>query len=40
MTGSPSVFVNGIPAARIGEKVSCGSVAMTGSANVFMDDNG
>lgn len=36
--GSPNVFVNGKPLGRIGDAVSCGSVAMTGSLNVFAND--
>lgn len=34
-SGSNSVFVNGLAAARIGDSVSCGSFIMTGSTNVF-----
>ena len=34
--GSSTVFVNGLPAARIGDQVACGSVIMTGSTNVFI----
>jgi len=33
--GSSSVFVNGKEVGRIGDQISCGSVIMTGSANVF-----
>lgn len=33
--GSSSVFVNGQAASRIGDQISCGSVIMTGSANVY-----
>ena len=33
--GSPSVFVNGKPAARIGDAVACGSASAQGSPNVF-----
>lgn len=33
--GSPNVFVNGLPIARITDKVDCGSVLLTGSENVF-----
>jgi uncharacterized Zn-binding protein involved in type VI secretion len=33
--GSGTVFVNGRAAGRIGDPVSCGSSAATGSANVF-----
>lgn len=34
-SGSPNVFVNGIPQARIGDAVACGSANATGSPNVF-----
>jgi uncharacterized Zn-binding protein involved in type VI secretion len=34
-TGSPTVFVNGQPAVRIGDFVSCGSVSAQGSPRVF-----
>lgn len=37
-TGSSSVFVNGRPAARVEDMVSCGSAIMTGSHNVFIGD--
>lgn len=33
--GSPNVFVNTLQAGRIGDPVSCGSAAATGSGNVF-----
>jgi uncharacterized Zn-binding protein involved in type VI secretion len=33
--GSATVFVNGRAAGRIGDPVSCGSSAATGSADVF-----
>lgn len=33
--GSRTVFVNSLPAARVGDPVCCGSVIMTGSHNVF-----
>lgn len=33
--GSPSVFVNGLSAGRLGDPVSCGSTCATGSPNVF-----
>lgn len=33
--GSPTVFVNSLEAARIGDPVCCGSAAATGSPNVF-----
>ena len=35
--GSPDVFVNGAPAGRIGDPVSCGSSVATGSQNVFIN---
>lgn len=34
MTGSATVFINSIPAARVGERISCGDIIMTGSTNV------
>lgn len=34
-TGSPSVYVNGKPLARIADPVDCGSVSAEGSDNVF-----
>lgn len=33
--GSMTVFVNGRPLGRMGDAISCGSVAITGSLNVF-----
>ena len=33
--GSGKVFVNGKPLARVGDAISCGSVAAKGSGNVF-----
>ena len=33
--GSSSVYVNGQPLGRIGDKVSCGSTVAEGSGNVF-----
>lgn len=35
--GSPTVFVNGRAAGRIGDPVSCGSSCATGSPDVFAD---
>lgn len=35
-SGSPNVFVNGIPAGRIGDPVSCGGSVAVGSPNVFI----
>jgi uncharacterized Zn-binding protein involved in type VI secretion len=34
--GSSTVFVNGKPKARVGDAVACGSVAVSGSSNVFV----
>lgn len=34
--GSSSVFINGLPAGRVGDAVNCGSVAAQGSENVFI----
>ncbi|MGJ8606232.1 MAG: PAAR domain-containing protein [Marivita sp.] len=34
--GSRSVFVNGIPAGRIGDRVACGGQAQSGSPNVVI----
>ena len=34
-SGSSTVFINGKPAARIGDPIECGSVAAQGSSNVF-----
>lgn len=34
-SASGTVFANGIPLARIGDPVSCGSVVAVGSQNVF-----
>lgn len=34
ITGSNKVLVNGMPLARVGDVVSCGSSVMTGSDNV------
>lgn len=33
--GSATVFVNGRPAGRIGDQVSCGSTCATGSPDVY-----
>ncbi|RJF99468.1 PAAR domain-containing protein [Noviherbaspirillum saxi] len=35
-TGSPTVFINGLPAARVSDKISCGAVITGGSNNVFI----
>lgn len=34
--GSSSVIINGLPAARVGDPVTCGSYVMTGSPNVII----
>ncbi|MCE8430732.1 PAAR domain-containing protein [Rhodovulum sulfidophilum] len=36
--GSASVFVNGKPAGRIGDAISCGGAADAGSPNVSFGD--
>ena len=36
--GSDNVFINGLPAFRIGDKIDCGSRGMTGSDDVFTGD--
>ena len=38
--GSPNVFVNGRPLARIADPVACGSACATGSPNVFVNGQG
>lgn len=38
LQGSPTVFVNGLDLARIGDPVDCGSHCMTGSPDVFADE--
>lgn len=35
-TGAASVFVNGMPAGRVGEKTTCSAVILKGSSNVFI----
>lgn len=35
-TGSSTVFCNGLPVARIGDPVACGSLVAQGSPNVFV----
>lgn len=37
-SGSPTVFVNGLEMARIGDPVACGSRIAQGSGNVFCGD--
>lgn len=34
-TGAPTVRVNGIPLARVGDQIACGSINAQGSPNVF-----
>jgi uncharacterized Zn-binding protein involved in type VI secretion len=34
-SGSPTVFVNSLPIARIGDTISCGSTIAEGSSTVF-----
>ena len=34
--GSSKVIINGRPAARLGDRDSCGGVIMTGSSNVLI----
>ncbi|WP_262979755.1 DUF6531 domain-containing protein, partial [Photorhabdus temperata] len=34
--GSDSVFINGYPAVRVGDKTACDAAVMTGSSNVFI----
>ncbi|WP_082724722.1 PAAR domain-containing protein [Paracoccus aminovorans] len=36
--GSGSVFINGKPAGRIGDAISCGGAADEGSSSVFIGD--
>lgn len=38
--GSNSVFINGRPAARIGDAIACGSLIAQGSPNTFIGDSG
>ena len=34
--GSDTVFINGKPAARVGDMITCGSIAATGAGTVFI----
>lgn len=36
-SGSPNVITNGVPQARIGDNVACGSSNATGSSNVIVN---
>ncbi|NHZ32775.1 PAAR domain-containing protein [Massilia rubra] len=36
ITGSPTVFINGLPAARVSDKIECGAFIVEGSGNVFI----
>jgi len=38
VSGSSSVFINGKPAARVGDAINCGGVIIQGSPNVFIGD--
>lgn len=38
--GSPNVFVNGLPLARVGDPIDCGSLCAVGSPNVFVNGPG
>ncbi|UOD29389.1 PAAR domain-containing protein [Massilia violaceinigra] len=35
-SGSPTVFINGLPAARVSDKICCGAFITDGSPNVFI----
>lgn len=35
-TGSRTVFINGLRATRIGDRIACGSLVAEGSINVFI----
>ena len=36
--GSPTVFINGLAAGRIGDSVSCGGTVAEGSSDVWIGD--
>jgi uncharacterized Zn-binding protein involved in type VI secretion len=36
-SGSPTVFVNNVPLARIGDALDCGSMNMSGSGDVIVN---
>lgn len=36
-SGSPDVFINGVPAARVGDPTACGSMITAGSCTVFIN---
>ena len=36
--GAATVFINGMPAARKGDKLTCGAIIIGGSSDVFVDD--
>lgn len=38
VSGSKTVLINGLGAARVGDPVACGSKVMTGSHNVIIGD--
>jgi uncharacterized Zn-binding protein involved in type VI secretion len=35
VSGSSTVFINGLSCGRIGDAIECGSIVMTGSSTVF-----
>lgn len=37
MSASPTVYVNGLPVARIGDRSACGAVIVTGFVNILVD---
>lgn len=39
-SGSPTVMINGRPAARIGDRINCGSLIAQGSPNVNIGNGG
>ncbi len=40
ITGSDTVFINGLPAHRAGDSIQCGDFAANGSLDVILDDGG
>ncbi len=36
-SGSDNVFINGVPAARVGDTTSCGATIVAGSSTVFIN---
>ncbi|WP_246540599.1 PAAR domain-containing protein [sulfur-oxidizing endosymbiont of Gigantopelta aegis] len=39
-SGSSTVFINGVPATRLGDAISCGGVIIAGSGDVIIGDGG